>query len=369
MISVSGSFFGEEEIREVADSIRNQWVGLGKKVDRFEELLQARLELPNFLMLNSGSNALYMAVYLLALPPQSEIILPSFTWLACANAVVNAGHIPVFCDVEEGTYNVSADTIKPHITDKTGAIMVVHYAGKAVNMEPILELGYPIIEDAAHALDTYYKGRICGSMGDVGTYSFDAIKNLAVGEAGGITVKSEAHWNRAKRLRYSGVEMSGFRQLQEQGTYKWWEYNIVEAFHKMMPSDLSGSIALVQLEKLNSLQQRRKEIWDMYMEAFQDVPWILTPAGPAEGETHSRFTYIIRVPKRTQLAHYLYKKGIYTTLRFHPLHLNPIYKSKVSLPFSEEVNETGLNIPLHPRLTDQEVRYVIDCILDTKAWQ
>ena len=185
MISVFGSFVGDEEITNVTTCMKSQWMGFGRQVDDFEQKYQRKFHLPTFAMVDSGSNALFMAVTLLDLPPRSEIIVPSFTWVSCAQAVILAGHIPVFCDVDLHTMNVRANDIQTHITDKTAAVMVVHYAGLAVDMDPILALGYPVIEDAAHAVDSTYHGQPCGSIGDVGIFSYDAVKNLTVGEGGG----------------------------------------------------------------------------------------------------------------------------------------------------------------------------------------
>ena len=187
-------------------------------VEIFESKFSEKFAIPNFLMVDSGSNALFMAVSLLDLPEGSEIIIPSFTWVSCAQAIVLAGHKPVFCDVEIDSMNVSVDTITPHITENTGAIMVVHYAGLPVDMDPILELGFPVIEDAAHAVDSLYKGKPCGTIGDIGIYSFDAVKNFTVGEGGGITMKSHAHFERAKFMRYCGIGKSGFDSATNSGS-------------------------------------------------------------------------------------------------------------------------------------------------------
>ena len=172
MISVFGSNFDDNEVSAATETIRKQWVGIGRNVQAFEEQFANHLGVEDFLLVDSGSNALFMAVCLLDLPPQSEVILPSFTWVSCAQAILLAGHKPVFCDVDPATQNVTAETMIPHINERTKAIMVVHYAGKPVNMSSIIELGLPIIEDAAHAVDSLYNGKPCGSLGDIGIFSF-----------------------------------------------------------------------------------------------------------------------------------------------------------------------------------------------------
>ena len=178
MINVFGSLVGPEELEEIRSSLEAQWMGIGPKTASFEKSFSQSRGLPDFVLLDSGSNSLYMAVKLLDLPPGCEVIVPSFTWIACAHAVVLSGCVPVFCDVNPDTHNATLSTISAALTKKTKAVMVVHYAGLPVPVEEIAQLGLPIIEDAAHAVDSQRQGRSCGSLGDIGIFSFDAIKNL-----------------------------------------------------------------------------------------------------------------------------------------------------------------------------------------------
>lgn len=362
MISVFGSKVGSEELEEIKSSIQNQWLGIGPKTKKFEEEFSSRLKLPFFVMLDSGSNSLYMAVKLLGLPEGSEVILPSFTWIACGHAVVLAGCKPVFCDVDFATQNLTAETVNPCITKKTKAIMVVHYAGKPVKMDGIMKLGFPVIEDAAHAVDSKIGGRYCGSLGDIGIYSFDAVKNISIGEAGGLTVKDKETAEMARKLRYCGIGKSGFESSTSKN--RWWEYSVTDFFPKMIPDDISACIGLAQLKKIDAHQRLRKAIWERYEKEFGSIGWLSLPEGPAKDEQHSYFTFCIRLKdgKRDDLAKYLYENGIYTTLRFHPLHLNPIYGSRAKLPNCEKLNEVALNIPLHPGLSESDVSYIIEKI-------
>ena len=152
MINVFGSLVGKEEIDEVTETLNSQWLGLGNKVEEFEDLFSKKFNLQYFSMVDSGSNALFLALKLLDLPKNSEVIVPSFTWVSCAQAVLMCDLKPVFCDVDINSMNVTAKTVATKITSKTSAIMVVHYAGLPVDMEPIIKFGIPIIEDAAHAV-------------------------------------------------------------------------------------------------------------------------------------------------------------------------------------------------------------------------
>jgi len=361
MINVFGSKVGQDEINEISDSINKQWMGIGPKTELFQKGMAERLGVEKFILVDSGSNGLFMALSLLNLPKGSEVIVPSFTWVSCAQVVCMVGLTPVFCDVDLNSQNVTAETIKAAITDKTSAIMVVHYGGLPVDLDPILELGYPVVEDACHAVDSKYKGRPCGTIGDVGVYSFDAVKNLSIGEGGGVYSKHADYMKRAEVLRYCGIGKSGF-EASTHGKERWWEYNIVEPFIKMNPSDIAAAIGVAQLKNLDNNQAYRKKIWDIYQEEFGKISWIQTPedADESRGDKHSYFTYFIRIPKRTEMAKYLYDKGIYTTLRYHPLHMNPLYKYEGHLENSEILNETGLNIPLHPSLSMDDVDKIIE---------
>ncbi len=365
MISVFGSEVGLEEKEALAACLEDQWLGLGERTATFEARLRERLGLEHFLMVDSGSNALHLAVRLLDLPAGSSVILPSFTWVACAHAVLMAGCRPVFCDVDPDTQNVTVDTIRPHLEANTTAILVVHYAGKPVDLAPILELGLPVIEDAAHAVDSRYRGRACGSLGDIGIYSFDAVKNLTTGSGGGLTVRDPALRERARQLRYCGIGRSAYQAMHSESgeVSRWWEQDILDVSGRFAPSDLNAAIGLVQLDKLDALQARRRRIWERYQEAFRDVPEVLTPQDPGPDERHSWFTYLVRVPHRDRLARAMLDAGIYTTLRFPPLHEQEIFAAPARLPATKELAETGLNLPLHPRLTDSEVDKVISVLL------
>ena len=357
MISVFGSFVGNEEIYNIKRCINSQWIGFGAKVSEFEKEFSKKFGVKNFAMVDSGSNALYMAVKILNLPKNSEIVLPSFTWVSCAQSIIMAGHKPVFCDVDINSMNITKSSIMKKITKRTKAIMVVHYAGLPVNMDEIKSLGLPIIEDAAHAVYSKYKKKHCGTIGSVGIYSFDAVKNLTTGEGGGITVKKKELLTRIKKLRYCGVGKSGFENSSTKKN--WWEYDISEPFIKMLPNNISASIGLAQLKKIDKLQKKREQIWDFYNSEFDENKNIKTPINADKDSKHSIFTYCIRVKNRNQLAKYLLKRKIYTTLRYHPLHLNKIYNQKKNfLKNTQILNKEAISIPLHPRLTMDQCRLI-----------
>lgn len=367
MISVFGSEMSEREIQAVSECLRTQWIGFGKVVEEFESSISQQLGLPDLVMVDSGSNALYLAIKLLNLPLGSEVILPSLTWISCANAVRLAGLTPVFADVELSSMNVSLETISPLVTSKTSAIMVVHFAGLPVEVQEIKTLGLPIIEDCAHAVYSSVEGIPCGILGDIGIFSFDSVKNLAVGEGGGLTSNNPEIMNRARKLRYCGIAKSGFESIKDSGAQErmWWQYELEEPFIKMLPTNIAASIGLVQLERRQELQQRREKFWDFYSESLNGIPSVKIPTRGESRVEHSFFTYAIQIDKRDQLAKYLLANGVYTTLRYFPLHNYKHFgNTQYVLPNTAILSSTALSIPLHPRLKDSDVELIVDLITD-----
>lgn len=362
MISVFGSDFTDSEIEEISNAIKQQWVGMGPATAKFETLLAHRYQPFEVALVDSGSNALMLACRLLDLPAGSEIILPSLTWVACAHAIKLAGYKPVFCDVELETYNVSRRKIEPHINRNTGAILVVHYAGLPVDMNPIVQLGYPVVEDAAHAIDSTLDGKRCGTNGDIGILSFDPVKNLSTCDAGALLGSSKLI-KKAKELRYCGIKKSGLESARTSNRSRWWEHEIVEAFPRIIPNDVAASFGIAQLERLKLMQKRRREIWQIYQDHLSNINGVICPKDAKADQTHSYFTYMMRVPgMRDDLAHYLYDAGIYTTFRYHPLHLTKYYRTEYKLHNTEVLAEDGLNLPLHPRLSNSDVEQIIELI-------
>jgi len=365
MLSVFGCEMTANEIARASSCLESQWIGMGQEVASFEREFSEARGLSNFVMCDSGSNALYLALRALDLPEGSEVIVPTFTWIACATSVLLAGLRPVFCDIDPSTMNVRAEDVAVQMTSDTSAIMVVHFAGLPVDLHDIRQFNLPIIEDCAHAVDSMYKGVACGSQSEASIFSFDSVKNLAVGEGGGVTFRDSSHADRARELRYCGIAKSGFQAASDQAASepRWWEYDLRGIAPKMLPTDIAASIGRVQLKRLPEMQDRRRRLWEMYNEELDMVPGLLRPLEAPRTDRHSYFTYSIRVPQRDELARFLLDRGIYTTLRYQPLHYLPIFEQRWrDLPNSEALNEIALSIPLHPRMTSEDVLLVSDSI-------
>jgi len=363
-IQVFSSQLGSEELDQVRDCLERQWIGMGPKTAALESALAGHLGVDDFVLLNSGSNALHMAVHLLDIPVGSnaEIILPSYTWVACASAVMLCGLKPVFCDIDPKTMNLNAATVERVISPRSVAIMAVHYAGLPAPVAELARFGLPVIEDAAHAIDSRVGKQACGTIGNIGIFSFDSVKNLAMGEGGGLVARDSRQLQRARSLRLCGITKTGYEASWKQE--RWWEHEILEAFPKMSPSDLSAAVGLAQLSKLKAAQARRAEIWAHYQRELGGISWIQCPSDAPAGDRHSYFTYCVLVQngRRDRLASYLLEKGIYTTLRFHPLHLSPLYRSGASLPATEELMDHALNLPLHPGLSDSDLVRIVEAV-------
>jgi len=366
MIKVFASKVGQEEIDEVTDTLNSQWLGIGPKVAAFEKELAQRNNFKSVVMTDNCSNSLYTAVRCFDFPPGSEIIVPSLTFISCAHAISLNNCVPIFCDVELGSMNCSLKTIAKHITNKTKAIMVVHYAGLPVNVPEIAELGIPIIEDAACCIDSKLNGVYCGALGDIGCISLDSMKNISAGEGGVVISSSPTMIERVRRLRYSGIAKSGIDAAKENKS-RWWETEVLYASIRQMPNDIVASVALAQLRKLDKLQAIRKQVWDIYQTEFKNISQIRCPINAGENAQHSYFTYAIKVInsiRRDNLAKYLYEKGIYTTFRYYPIHYMKLYQTNKSLPNTELLNEIALNLPIHPALSINDVEYIVKTVKD-----
>lgn len=354
MINVFGSSFGKEEISLIKKSFKAGWIGMGPKVREFEDAFERRIGKP-FVMVNNGSSALHLAVRMLKLKPGSKVIVPSFTFVACINALLLEGLEPVLCDVEEDG-NMSQESVKKSWTRGVKAIMAVHYGGKACDMRGLMSLGVPIIEDAAHAVDTMTDMGYCGAIGRIGAYSFDPIKNLPTPDAGGVAMEANLV-EEARCLRDLGLGSTGFSAAKSGG--KWWQNPIVGTFPKYIPNDVAACVALEQLKKLDENQKKRKNIWDFYRKSLESTELEIPEC--YRKRNHSFFAFMVILKRRDDLARYLLDRGVYTTLRFHPLHEYKIFKKyagKSDYKVSNHLRDHALNLPLHTRLTRKNLKKV-----------
>lgn len=360
-------YHGEEEIDAVADVLRSGWWGQGPKTAEFEQKFGDFVESPLAVSVNSATAALHLAMRV-ADVEGGEVITTPMTFVSTNHAILYNNATPVFADVERDTLNIDPDDIARKITDDTRAIAVVDYGGHPADLERILDMADAhnliVIEDAAHAAGSRYKGRAVGSISPMTCFSFHPVKNLATGDGGMITLQNEEWAERLRRLRWVGINKSTWQRADGDDSSRYsWEYNVEEAGYKYHTNDINSAIALVQLERLPDTNGRRREICTMYDEGLSDVSWLQCPV-EKEYAYSSRHNYVIRVDERDKLADWLREHRVGSGMHYIPNHLYEMYKPYVteSLPVIEEEWLRCLTLPLHPGLSDSDVTYIIDVI-------
>ena len=365
MIQVFKPNYDHEEVQAVTETILSGWVGLGPKTSEFERQFAEFCGVKYCIGLNSCTAALDMALKLLGINHGDEVIVPTMTFVSTAHCVAYNLATPIFADIDEQTMNIDIDDVVRKISPRTRAIIPVHYGGRPVDMERLKgAVGtIPIVEDCAHASGSRYKGHPVGSLGSIGCFSFHAVKNLAMGEGGAITLNDDAMMKRAKRLRWLGIDKGTWDRTNLDRSY-WWEYNVDEIGLKSHLNDISAAIGLVQLKKLDAANQRRREIVGMYRDGLKYISEIEMPPADDSDFLSSWHLCEIKAQNRDELSIYLRDKGINTGVHYKPIHLYRCYGNRPLLPIAEKMFPMILTLPLYPGLSDEEVCYVIDEIIN-----
>ncbi len=363
MIPVFKPYMGEEEIKAVSEVLKSGWIGLGPLTEKFEEEFARYIGVKYSSGLNSCTAALDVALRLLGINKGDEVIVPTITFVSTAHAVAYNFATPIFCDVDEKTLCIDPKDIERKITKRTKAIVPVHYSGRPCNIDEIKKIanGIPIIEDVAHGCGGTYKGKKLGSLGDIGCFSFHAVKNLAMGDGGALTFENKAYYERAIKIRWLGIDKSTWSRTGVDKSY-WWQYNVEEIGLKCHMNDIIASIGLVQLKKLDKMNQRRKEIVELYNKGLKDIPQIELPPQDTKDSISSWHIYCIKCEKRNELSTFLQENDICTGVHYYPIHLYPCYGNLTSLPNAEKVFPKILSLPIYPALSDEEVSMIIDKI-------
>lgn len=364
MLPVSRPSIGQEELKEVEKVFSTGWLGLGSTVFEFENKLKDYLGAKHVLAVNTGTTALHIALDAFSIIEGDEVIVPSLTFCASIQAITALRAIPVFCEIESNTLNIDIEDVKKRITPKTKAIMPVHYCGNACDMDALLEIGNNhnilIIEDAAHAFGSSYKGKKIGSFGDATCFSFDPIKNLTCGEGGAVVLSDDTIAELIRTKRILGIDKDTWHRYRNERA---WFYEVTTQGYRYHMSNINAAIGIAQLRKIESFIQKKKEIVQKYNDAFMNIDglkiltWNLKETAP--------FTYIIRVlnGEREDLIEFLKEKGVGTGIHYIPNHLQPFFKPfTASLPVTEQVGEEILTLPLYYDMTDEQVSTVIESI-------
>ncbi len=365
---------GEEEIREVVDTLRSPWISTGPKTRRFETAFAASVGAADALALNSCTAALHTALVALGIGPGDEVITTSMTFAATVNVIEHVGARPVLVDVRPDTLNLDPARVAAAVTPRTRAILAVHYGGHPVELDDIQAIadahGLTVIEDAAHALPAAYRGRRIGSGANPTAFSFYATKNLTTAE-GGMLTGDAGFLAAARPLSLHGMSRDAWKRYAKGGT---WRYEILAPGFKYNMTDIQAAIGLHQLHRLEAFHRRRAAIARAYTDAFGAVDALETPVALPHVE-HAWHLYVLRLRTdaldigRDQVIDELTARNIGTSVHFIPVHMHPYYRDRYhyrpdSLPVTAAAFERMLSIPLHPGLTDEDVADVVDAVLD-----
>ena len=349
---------GEEEIAAVAETLRSGWLTTGPRAALLEERMAEYLEAEHVLAVASGTAALHLALVALGVRPGDEVITSPITWPATANVIVHAGATPVFADVRAGDLNIDPQLAAAAVTERTKAIMPVHLAGQPCDLDPIHALGLPVVEDAAHAAESAYRGRKLGGLSDVTCFSLYATKNIAAGEGGLVATN-----------RDDVASAIGDLRLMRRGDGS--RYDITVPGYKANLSDVLAAIALVQLDKLPEHTARRARQFELYDEGLADLPGI-EPLARDTRDTHALHLYVVRVDAerfglgRDELQRALAEERISTSIHFLPVHRLTWYRERFpdqpALPVAERAGDEILSLPLSPAHSEDDIRDVVESL-------
>ena len=362
------------EMEYVVQAVANGHIsGDGAFTRRCHELLERELCVRKALLTTSCTHALEMAAILLDIQPGDEVIAPSFTFVSTVNAFALRGARPVFADIRPDTLNIDEPKLESLITPKTKAIVVVHYAGVACEMDAIMEIAnrrrIAVVEDNAHGLFGKYKGRYLGTFGALATLSFHETKNFSCGEGGALLINDPGFIERAEIIREKGTDRSKFFRGQVD------KYTWVDAGSSFLPSDMLAAFLLAQLEEREKIQTRRRQIWDTYFERLS--PWakdhgVRLPVIPDHCEQSFHMFYLLTrsLDQRQALIRRMRERGILSVFHYLPLHLSPMGRKfggkEGDCPVTEWVSDRLLRLPFYVDLTREEQQAVIEsCIYET----
>jgi len=356
----------EQEINAAVEAIKSGWLTMGPKVVEFEKKFKEFVGSSEAVSMNSATAALHLGLKAVGLQRGDEVILPTNTFVATAEVVTYFDAIPVLCDIEENTHNIDMNKIEALITAKTKAIIPVHFAGQPCDMDELYAIAkkydLKIIEDAAHAIPSSYKGKMIGSLKetDITCFSFYATKTLSTGEGGMATTNSQEYAKNMKINRLHGISRDAWDRYTTKGA---WHYEIVDNGCKYNSTDINAAIGLVQLQKQNELRDKRANIASLYTEAFKDLSNIQTPFVKNDRET-SWHLYVIKIDNRDEVIENLKEAGVGCSVHFIPIHNHPYYKDKYGYtyedyPVANAVYEKSLSLPLYPDMSSEEIAFVI----------
>jgi dTDP-4-amino-4,6-dideoxygalactose transaminase len=367
---------GEEEIAEVVDTLRSGWLTTGPKVESFQRQFASAVKARHAVAVNSATAALHLGLEAVGVSAGDEVVIPTYTFAATGEVVTYLGARPVLADCRADTLNIDVATIESRLTSRTKAIVPVHIAGQACDMEPILDLararGLFVVEDAAHALPATCKGRSVGAIGDVTAFSFYATKTITTGEGGMVTTERDDLAARIKSMSLHGLSGDAWDRYSARGH---WYYEITDFGFKYNMTDVAAALGLRQLERMEAFHRRREQIAAIYNEQFGELDTCFLPRDAGLG-IHAWHLYILELNLeavrvgRNDVLETLRRKGIGTSVHFMPLHLHPVYQKRYGyhpgqFPTAEAVFNRACSLPIYPGMTDRDVAHVVDAVQAT----
>jgi perosamine synthetase len=359
---------GDDELEAVKDVIDRAWLGLGPKVKEFEEAWTEYLHCGGAsVALNSATAALHLALNVYDFPENSEVLVPNITFVSTAHSVLYNKLKPVFVDIDEATLTICPDDILRKITDKTVAIIPVHLGGQPCDMNRILEIAQlhnlKVIEDCANCTGGSYQGKKLGTIGDIGCYSFEEKKNMTTGDGGMLFSSDITLIEKIKKIRWCGIDRDTWKRLKDQSDtendpYHWY-YEVADLGYKYNMNDLAASIGLVQLKKLDWMNDRRARLIQAYIDGLASLDFV-SPAFPYNLVESGYWLFSVRVNNRNDFINFMKRNGIATGVHFMPMTSHPLYSEfKNVTPVSDAVWEELVTLPLFPELEEEDVEYVI----------
>lgn len=372
-IRLFAPYLGEEELNEIRDSFEKSWVGLGEKVIRFESAFSEYLKCKNSIGVNSATAGLHLAVNAFGFQKGKKVLVPDITFASTAFAPIYNGLDPVFVDVNEDNVSMSIEDLEKKFSKECVAVMPVHYGGHPAEMEKITDFAkqnnLKVVEDCAHTIGASYKGKNLGLWGDVGCFSFEEKKAMTTGDGGMICTNDYEIAERIKAPKWLGIDKDTYKRSSgyisaDELDIKHWYYDINELGFKYNMNDLSAAIGLVQLKKLDWMNKRRSEIIREYLDQMKDLKYI-KPILPFEPENYSYWLFGIRCSKRDDLIKSLKSKKIATGVHYVPLtQVNYFKQWKSECPVSEKIWNDFVTLPLHVKLSSEEVKTVVDSLYE-----
>jgi dTDP-4-amino-4,6-dideoxygalactose transaminase len=366
MINLFQPSAGDVELAAIRQVFISHWLGAGSEVEGFEQAFADYINRPSagVVAITSCTEGLFQAILALGLGPGDEVILPTISFHGAAHAVRSSGARVVLCDVDAATLNPSVEHVADVLTQRTRAILVLHYGGGPGDTQAIAGLSrdrsLSLIEDAACGLGAVIDGQMCGTLGDIGVWSFDSMKIITTGDGGMVWCRDPGVAVRVRSAIRLGDARSGFARRVHSGS--WWEIDPQGIGRRAAMNDMAAAMGLVQLERLPGFLARRREVAAAYDVGLSDLTWLSVPGGqPLQA---ARIFYWIQTDAtlRVKLATHLLERGIYTSFRYWPLHRTDMYRSEGAFPGADHAADSTLMLPLHQGLSDQDVELILDAI-------